>query len=90
MCEKNKKLGFKKTFSSIKKIWVQIIGPKNLVKKKVNSPKKNFGPRINLDLEKKFGSKMFVNKAFVGLKSCDNVQTETSIFKYANWPMLQV
>ena len=25
------------------------------------------------------------NKAFVGLRSCDNVQTETSIFKYANW-----
>ena len=24
------------------------------------------------------------NKAFVGLGSCDNVQTETSIFKYAN------
>ena len=25
------------------------------------------------------------NKAFVGLGSCDNVQTERSIFKYANW-----
>ena len=25
------------------------------------------------------------NKAFVGLGSCDNVQTEWSIFEYANW-----
>ena len=30
------------------------------------------------------------NKAFVGLGSCDNVQTERSIFEYANWPRLQV
>ena len=30
------------------------------------------------------------NKAFVGLKSCDNVQTETKIFEYANWPRLQI
>ena len=30
-----------------------------------------------------------LNKAFVGLGSCDNVQTERSIFKYANWPKLQ-
>ena len=29
------------------------------------------------------------NKAFVGLGICDNVQNETSIFKYANWPRLQ-
>ena len=29
------------------------------------------------------------NKAFVGLGSCDNVQTERSIFEYANWPKLQ-
>ena len=25
------------------------------------------------------------NKAFVALGSCDNVQTERSIFEYANW-----
>ena len=30
------------------------------------------------------------NKAFVGLGSCDNVQTERSIIKYANWPRLQI
>ena len=30
------------------------------------------------------------NKVFVGLRSCDNVQTERSIFEYANWPMLQI
>ena len=30
------------------------------------------------------------NKAFVGLGSCDNVQTERGIFKYANWPRLQI
>ena len=30
------------------------------------------------------------NKAFVGLRSCDNVQTERSIFEYANWQRLQV
>ena len=29
------------------------------------------------------------NKAFVGLRSCDKVQTERSIFEYANWPKLQ-
>ena len=28
------------------------------------------------------------NKAFVRLGSCDNVQTERSIFEYANWPKL--
>ena len=27
----------------------------------------------------------FLNKAFVGLGSCDNVQTESSIFLYVNW-----
>ena len=31
-----------------------------------------------------------INKAFVGLRSCDNVQTERKIFKYANWPRLQI
>ena len=31
-----------------------------------------------------------INKAFVGLGSCENVQTERSIFKYANWPRLQI
>ena len=31
-----------------------------------------------------------VNKAFVGLENCDNVQTERSILEYANWPRLQV
>ena len=31
-----------------------------------------------------------VNKAFVGLESCDNVQIERSIFEYANWKRLQV
>merc|ERR1712081_165439 len=30
------------------------------------------------------------NKAFVGLGSCDNVQTERKIFEYANWPWLQI
>ena len=30
------------------------------------------------------------NMAFVGLGSCDNVQTETSILEYANWPRLQI
>ena len=29
------------------------------------------------------------NKAFVGLKSCDNVQNEILIFEYANYPKLQ-
>ena len=29
------------------------------------------------------------NKAFVGLRSSDNVQTERSIFEYANWQKLQ-
>ena len=28
-------------------------------------------------------------KAFDGLGSCDNVQTERSIFEYANWPGLR-
>ena len=31
-----------------------------------------------------------INKAFVGLGSCDNVQTERSIFEYANWARLLV
>ena len=30
------------------------------------------------------------NKAFAGLGSCDNAQTERSIFEYANWPWLQI
>ena len=30
------------------------------------------------------------NKAFIGLGSCDNVQTERSIFEYVNWPWLQI
>merc|ERR1712081_136047 len=30
------------------------------------------------------------NKAFVGLGSCDNVQTERIIFEYANWPRIQI
>ena len=29
-------------------------------------------------------------KAFVGLGNFDNVQTERKIFKYANWPRLQI
>ena len=29
------------------------------------------------------------NKAFVGLRICDNVQTGRSIFKHANWPKLR-
>ena len=38
------------------------------------------------DLLKSFRElKNAINKAFVGLGSCDNVQTERSIFKYANW-----
>ena len=31
-----------------------------------------------------------LNKAFVGLGSCDNVQTERKIFEYASWPRLQI
>ena len=31
-----------------------------------------------------------INKAFVGLGSCDNVQTKRSFFKYAKWPRLQI
>ena len=31
-----------------------------------------------------------LNKAFIGLGSCDNIQTERSIFEYANWPRLEV
>ena len=31
-----------------------------------------------------------LNKAFVGLGSCDNVQTKRSIFEYANWPRHQI
>ena len=27
-----------------------------------------------------------INKAFVGLGSCNKVQTEGSIFEYENWP----
>ena len=34
--------------------------------------------------------KKIKNKAFVRLGSCDNIQTERSIFEYANWPRLQV
>ena len=30
------------------------------------------------------------NKAFIGLGSCDNVQTERSIFEYANWSRLYI
>ena len=30
------------------------------------------------------------NKAFVGLGSCDKVQTERKIFEYANWPKLKI
>merc|ERR1719317_1521788 len=33
---------------------------------------------------------VMINKAFVGLGSCDNVQTERIIFEYANWPRLQL
>ena len=33
---------------------------------------------------------MVKNKAFVGLGSCDNLQTKRSIFEYANWPRLQI
>ena len=32
----------------------------------------------------------YFNKAFVGLGSCDNVQTERKIFEYANWPRPQI
>ena len=39
---------------------------------------------------KRAETNLLANKAFVGLGSCVNVQTETSIFKYANWPRLQV
>ena len=30
------------------------------------------------------------NKAFIGLRSCDNVQTEKPIFEDANWPRPQI
>ena len=32
--------------------------------------------------------KTFLNKAFVGFLSFDNVQTERSIFEYVKWPLL--
>ena len=36
------------------------------------------------------GRKPHRNKAFVGLRNCDNVKTERSIFEYAKWPRLQI
>ena len=51
---------------------------KKLVKKFLGT--KDFAVKNN------FGSK---NKAFVGLGSCDNVQTEMPILEYANWPKLR-
>ena len=42
-----------------------------------------------------FGTNLLVigfqelNKVFVGLGSCDNVQTESSIFENADWPKPQ-
>ena len=42
------------------------------------------------DGEKKGGGKNGVNNAFVGLGSCDNVQTERKILEYVKWPRLEI
>ena len=34
--------------------------------------------------------RLYLNKAYVRLTSCHNVQTERKIFEYANWPRLQL
>ena len=61
----------------------------------IETPKQSRS-RLNIETQKK---KVSVSsrhwdseeeKAFVGLGSCDNVQTERKIFKYANWPRLQI
>ena len=70
------------------------------------SIKEIFGPRfldkffcltnIFFLFDKFFSAKLFPdqyffkNKAFVRLGSCNSVQTKTLIFKYANWPRLQI
>ena len=84
-------MGLKRFFGQ-KKFITKICPIKFLVKNLVH--KKN--------RSKKLGKKTFVqknvvslklsvpNKAFGGLGSCDNIQTERSIFKYANWPRLQI
>ena len=46
---------------------------------------KEDGTTLNL----RFDIGQNLNKAFVGLGSCDNVQAERSIFEYANWPKLR-
>merc|ERR1712121_510240 len=45
---------------------------------------------MNEEVVKNFMAHTVKNKAFVGLGSCDNVQTERDIFEYANWPRLQI
>ena len=49
------------------------------------------GPRGQIKFQNSQVSKgrLKNNKAFFELGSCDNVQTERSIFKYSNWPKLQ-
>ena len=47
----------------------------------ITAPKKGC-VKVLIDLKR--------NKAFVGLGSCDNVQTERKIFEYANWPRLYI
>ena len=34
--------------------------------------------------------RLYLNKAYVRLTSCHNVQTERKIFEYANWSRLQI
>ena len=49
----------------------------------------NFGSGMKEQSNSGSGQKR-KNMAFVGIGSCDNVQTERSIFKYANWLRLQI
>ena len=43
--------------------------------------------RANSDFQRRQNCE---NKAFVGLRSFDNIHTERSIFEIANWPRLQI
>ena len=61
---------------------------KNVKKLAKTSPQlTEIGPKM-LEIIKKWSTN--VNKAFVSLGSCNKVQTERLIFKYANWPRLQI
>ena len=85
-----------RNFGSKKIFWTKKIYNKNSIRFLV----KNLVHKKNRS--KKLGKKTFVqknvvslklsvpNKAFGGLGSCNNIQTERLIFKYANWPRLQI